>query len=155
VYLRVRRNYGVFAGLLSAIALAAPSFMQYSFESATPNAMLGLFVFWSALAFERYLNRRGLRDLLLFLILVAATIGVHGRGAVLLLLPFAFLALSQRTWTLVRVAMLIGMAAVVLILPGLLRQVGPLTPTVFFHLASLFLVRLGTLMSWPILALAI
>ena len=87
VFLWVRRDCGALAGFLAAAALAAPRFMQVAMSSVAPGIFLALLAFWAAIAYGSFLETKRWRDAIWFAILALAAAGVHGRGAMLVLIP--------------------------------------------------------------------
>jgi len=154
VFWWVRRDYGTGAALVSAVVLIGPPFMQLSIASAAPNIALALIAFWAAAMFGDYLDRRRLRDLVLFSILVAAAIGVHGRGVAVAFLPPALLFTGRFAWTRFRVLMLTAAILAAVLLPWLLRQAARPNIVDILHNAGFYLYRCGVSMSWPAVILA-
>jgi hypothetical protein len=155
VFLWVKRDYGASAGLVAAAALAAPAFMQTAMVSVAPNVALALLSFWAAVAFGEYLERRRLRDAIVFFIVVLLAIALHGRGAALALIPAAVMFTGRIPWTRVRVMLLMVTAAVTFVALNSSRQAGPFHITALPGNAAFYLYRASTAMSWPVVILAI
>lgn len=129
VFLWVKRDCGTLAGLAAAIALATPQFMQVALYSVAPNMLVALAAFWAAAAYGRYLETGRVRDITLFAFLVLVSVGVHGRGFAVALLPLAAPLLRGREgFTKWRIASLFMACAALLLAPLWSRQLGPVSP---------------------------
>jgi hypothetical protein len=155
VFFWVRRGAGTAAAMVSALALLAPKFIQNAISQVSPDIALALLCFWAAAFLGEYLDRKRRRDVILFILFSASAIGVHGRGAVLILLPFAVVLIGPFVWTRVRVAALLVCLAILIAVPILLSQAWPFQASQVLSLAILYPRRLGTTMSWPLAALAV
>jgi len=155
VFLWVRRGAGTAAATVSVLALLAPKFIQNAISQVSPDIALALLCFWAAAFLGEYLDRKRRRDAILCILFSAAAIGVHGRGAVLILLPFAVTLIGPFAWTRVRVAALLLCLAIVIAMPILLQQAWQVQASQVLSLAILYPRRLGATMSWPLAALAV
>jgi hypothetical protein len=155
VFWWVKRDYGALAGFISVLALAAPAFMQSAFDSVSPNVPLALISFWAAMAFGRYLDSRRRRDAILFGALVLIAIGVHGRGAMLLLVPVVALFMGRFRWTPWRVGWMLVTLAAVFGVPRLLFQADAFRLAALPASAAQYFDRAASSMSWPVMILAI
>ena len=91
VFWWVRRDFGIGPAFLSTIALITPGFMQIGIASVAPNIALALLAYCAAVVLGRYLDSGQRRDALLFALLAIVAVGVHGRGAMIALIPLALL----------------------------------------------------------------
>jgi hypothetical protein len=155
VFFWVRRGAGTAAATVSALALLTPKFVQNAIIQVSPDIVLALLCFWAAVFMGEYLDRKRRRDGILFILCSATAIGVHGRGAALILLPFAVTLFGSFRWTRFRVAALLVCLAIVIGVPILLSQAWPFQASQVLSLAILYPRRLGATMSWPMAALAV
>jgi hypothetical protein len=151
----VRRDCGTAAATVAAVAMLAPKFVQTAVSAVSPDIALALLCFWAAAFLGDYLEGRRRRDALLCALLAVAAVGVHGRGAALILLPFAVMLVGRFAWTRFRVAALMLCLAIVIAAPVLLGQTWPFAGRHVLSLAVLYARRLGATMSWPMTVLAL
>ncbi len=122
VFWWVRRDLGIGPALLAAIALIVPEFMQTSIATVAPNLALAFLAFWAAAVLGRYLDFGKRRDAVLFVVFAIVAVGVHGRGAMVALLPLALLLTGRFEWTRFRAAALMVALTFVAVAPRLLHQ---------------------------------
>jgi len=92
-----------------AVLLCSPIF-QSLVCSVRPDLLLALLVFWAAMYMTEYMISKDRNRLILCLALGAMALLVHGRAAVLLLMPFAVLLLERRriTWKWIAAAAILA-----------------------------------------------
>ena len=122
LFLWVRRAYGAFPAVVASLAMLAPGFVRTELLEVSPDILLALLTLCSAVALGRYLEDKQPRFAILFAVFSIAAIGVHGRGAMLLFLPFAAVLTRGRRWTVKQILGLILVAAVAITIPPLLHQ---------------------------------
>lgn len=159
VYLWVRRECGVIAGLLAAFALAAPAIVQMAMGSVAPNIFLALLAFWAAAAYGSYLETGRWRYAVWFAVFVLAAVGIHGRGAALVFIPvfaplFAPAAAGRRTW-MWRAAGVLAAFALLVLAPRFVHQIRlPSLHDAAMH-ARQYIQSVPATMSWPVVILAL
>ena len=149
------REYGTAAAIVACLALLRMGLIQTELSQVAPNLLLALVAFWSAVAWGKYIEERKARDAVIAAILMAAAVGVHGRGVALLFLPSALLLIGRLRWTKLRVAILILIVLVTVTLPYRLHQANPFRLRGLFIKASHYPLHLGDVLGWPLLALAV
>jgi hypothetical protein len=153
VFFWLRRNHNFWIAFLSAIVMATTRVMQSVTSAVAPDLLLGALVFWAVMRYTRYLDTGNSRDAWWFALLGFAAMGVHGRGAVLLLFPFTAMLLVRPTTRRVT-----GFAAVILVyifLPSLVRQSYPVSPMIVLKNSGAYLLSLGQALRWPVFVLAL
>lgn len=127
VYLAVRSRFSVAAACVSAAFLLSSRPFEEMVFANFPDVLLAGLIFAAAAAYGRYLDRENRQPLLLFGILIAAAMLTHGRGALLLFVPFCVRLFRRERFTW---KWWVGVGAVLLLcqLPHRLGQTGQFRP---------------------------
>lgn len=127
VYFQIQRRTSVAAAMLSVAILVHPAFFPEMLMTVHPDMLLALCVWGAALFCWQWMERSGMRNGISFVLCSAAALAVHGRGAIVLLLPFAMLPLRRNVlrwrWIVAAVVVL----ALFLVEPYYTRQTDPLS----------------------------
>jgi hypothetical protein len=151
VYLQVRQHASVIAALLPVGMLVASGAMQQMVSAVRPDLLLALLVFWAGVFCSRFVFFGDRKALRWFLGLGIAAMLVHGRGAMLLFVPFFLIVLARRAinW---KWAVAIGFVLLLLPLPRLLGQADALSLHSILLIGRLFIARMRfTLGLFPLL----
>lgn len=139
LYVLVRRRTSVAAGLISVAVLVHPRFFQEMLMTVHPEMLLALAVLGAAVFCGRWVAKDQGRNGVLFVVCALAALGVNGRGAIVLLLPFALLPLRRSAvhWRWVLAGALVF--GVFFAAPYYARQTDPLNPMRAAQMAIIFL----------------
>lgn len=153
VFLCLRRDYDFWIAFASAIVMATTRLVQSLTSEVAPELLLGTLVFWSAIRFARYLDTGKSRDAWWFALLALATLGVHGRGAVLLLFPLLAMLLVRATaWRAIAASFVV---LVYLFVPNLAGHAYPASPLIISKNGGAYLISLGRSLQWTVFLLAL
>jgi hypothetical protein len=154
VYLVVRRRSSVSVALLSVSVLIYPEAFRQMLSAVRPDLLLAVLIFWAAVECGEFMRSGSVRDRNIFLLLTVAALLVHGRAAVLLLLPFCLLPLRKRIvpWKWWTGGMLV---ALLLLAPHVIGQSDAISFGAALREARLYGVRLIFNVGWPGLLLAL
>jgi len=147
VYFMVRRLTSTpIAWLSVAVLMCSPLFLSLVC-SVRPDLLLALLVFWAAISITNYMVSRQRNWLISCLVLGAMAMLVHGRGAVLLLLPFSVLLVERRrmTWKWMVAA---AVLAFVIAWPHLIVPESHLTLSSFLRLLRVGVLRTALNLEW-------
>jgi hypothetical protein len=97
IYFEVERRSSTAAALLSVSVLMSSSIFQQMLCGVHPDLLLALMVLWAAVYCGDFMAFGKPRSRNLFLAFGVAALLVHGRGGIVLLLPFWLLPLQRRT----------------------------------------------------------
>lgn len=154
MYLLVRRNTSFSAALVSVAVLVHPRFFQEMLMTVHPEMLLALCVFGAAVFCGRWMAQSDLRNGVLFVLCAIAALGVNGRGAVVLLLPFAMLPLRKGAvrsrWIIAGAVVL----AVFLAEPYLTWQTDPFNVRIAAQMGLIFAQQTIRTVAFPALVLA-
>ena len=133
VYCTVRNRTSSAAALVSVAVLLQPKFFQEMLMTVRADMLLALLVFWAAVYCGEGILSQSRVSLILFGVYSMAALAVHGRAAVLLLLPFVLWPSRSRfsKWKWVLAA---GVLAIIVVLAHRLGQ----TDQLFFRTPFLF-----------------
>ena len=95
VYLEMKRRVSTAAAVVSVAVLIHSSIFRQMLCTVFPDLALALLVFWAAVYCGEWMRFPSHRNRNLFVAFSVAAVMVHGRGAVLLLLPFCLLPLRR------------------------------------------------------------
>jgi hypothetical protein len=119
VFLWLRSKCGLLIGLLSASLLVSARFMQEMSSTASPDILLGLAAFWTAAMYACSFETQRTLHKIWAIGLGCIAIGIHGRGAMLLLLPIlTTLLLGKRKLPAAAFALIV--VAILVLLPSFL-----------------------------------
>jgi 4-amino-4-deoxy-L-arabinose transferase-like glycosyltransferase len=153
VFFWLRRDHAFWIAFAAAVVLATTRLMQSVTSEVAPELLLGTLVFWSVARFARYLDTGNSRDAWWFALLALASLGTHGRGAVLLLFPFVAMLLARLTmW---RAIMAASVVLVYVFLPNLLGQAYAASPMIVLKHSGAYLLSLGRSLQWPVFFFAL
>ena len=154
LYVLVRRRTSVAAGLISVAVLVQPRFFREMLMTVHPEMLLALCVLAASVFCGRWVSKSKGHNGVFFVVWALASLGVNGRGAILLLLPFALLPLRRGAvrwqWILAG-AIILG---VILAEPYYTRQTDPLNPMRAAQMAIIFLQQTAHTLHPVTLALA-
>jgi hypothetical protein len=154
VFVWLRRRCGIWIAFVSASVLATARCMQAATAAVTPDILLALLLFWVTVMYARYCRTGQRRDLWWAAILGVLALGIHGRAAILLLLPSAAALLGKR-FTKFHVALIVPLLLILVFAPGFLGQAGrPHVASSGRH-ALLFVIESFRAAGWPIMCVAI
>jgi len=149
-----RRDCGWAAAGFAAVAFAASPLVQRAISSVMLDVLLSLLAFAAAVRFGVFLESRSKRDAVVFGIVACAAMATNGRGiaVALLVIPTGAILTRRGDWR-----WLAGLCAlgVFLTIPARFARVAPLSFFALGHNVWNFLSRTATLMSWPVMILAV
>ena len=148
VFWWARRECGWIAAAAVAAVLATASVVRIATYSVMPDVLLGLMVFWAAVAYGGYLERGGRRLLALYALLVAMAVLTHGRGAVALFVPPVANLIARRRVAL-SAAALVAVFALAILVPPLMHQADPFSALDSIDRGASFVGRLAQSLGWP------
>ena len=148
MYLEVQRRASTAAAVVSVAVLLSSRIFHQMLCGVHPDVLLTLMVFWAAIHCAEWMRFGLRRNRNLFLAFAIAAMLVHGRGGVLVLLPFILLPLRPKVarwqWLLAAVV-----AAVVIVVPPLLHQAPPNSLAAVPTRVRDFLLSTSFLTGWP------
>lgn len=154
VFVWLRRRCGMWIAFVSASVLATARCMQVATAAVTPDILLALLIFWVTVMYARYCRTGQRRDLWWAAILGVLALGIHGRAAILLLLPSAAALLGKR-FTKFHIALIVPLLLILVFVPSFLGQAGrPHVASSGRH-ALLFVIESFRAVGWPIMCVAI
>ena len=147
-YFEVRRRSSTAAALVSVAVLMSSRVFHQMLCGIRPDILLALMIFWAAVHCGEFMRLGSRRSRNFFLAFTVAALLVHGRGAVLFLLPFALLPLRSRVvkwkWLMAGAVLLLLM-----LMPHLLHQAPPLSLHAFLPRARDFILSIVFVTGWP------
>jgi hypothetical protein len=153
VFFWLRREHGFWIAFLSAIVSATTRLVQSAASAVAPDLLLGLFVFWDAAAYARYVATGNRRYAWWSALFGLGALGVHGRAAILLMVPIMTLLLLRVTAIRIAAAMLVVL--VYISLPSFLSQAYPSSPMGVLKNSGEYFAWLESALRWPVCLLAL
>ena len=155
IYFEVNRRTSAAAALVSASVLLTTSVFQKLVCGVHPDLLLALTIFWSAVHCADFMAFGSPRSRNLFLGFGVAALLVHGRGGMVLLLPFCLLPLRRRAanwkWLAAGLAVLLFM----LLVPHAIHEASSFSVTGLPAHAYEFVAGIAALTGWPGILLAL
>jgi 4-amino-4-deoxy-L-arabinose transferase-like glycosyltransferase len=153
VFMCLRREQLVWVAFLAAAVLAFTGTVQATAAMVSPDLLLALLVFCAAAEYAQYTITGNSRCAWWSAAFAVAALATHGRAAPLLLLPIVAPLLVRVT--ALRLAALLAVVLAYILLPTLLGQAYPFSPTSTFHNSLEFAWRLASAVTWPVFALTL
>ena len=148
IYFEVRRQSSAAAAMVSVSVLLTTGIFQKLVCGVHPDLLLALVIFWAAIYCADFMAFESPRSRNLYLGFGTAALLVHGRGGVVLLLPFCLLVLRRRVvnwkWLVAGLAVLLFM----LLMPHAIHEASSFSVIGLPERAYEFLAGVVTLTGW-------